>query len=471
VQAQCGGCHTVPPPDVLPRGAWRDSVARMMLMRDGRPEPMGPPGTAARMVVLTPEMQRVLRYYVENAPERLPKASPWPEPDASRFTRHGYMPPGDAPRLPAISHVRFVDVDRDGRVELLAADMRQGLIVAATWGAPKRELAIVDQLTNPSHVQVLDLDGDGINDMLVADLGSFHPANHTNGSVVWMRGAKGGKYAQLSLPNWPRVADVEAGDFNGDGRPDLAVAAFGWRTVGRLAVLENTTTDYAKPSFTEHVIDTRTGGIHTVPVDINGDGRLDIVALIAQQHETVVAFLNTGTGFDFTPQALYTAPHPNWGSAGIQVVDMDGDKDLDVLLTHGDTFDDHMVKPYHGIIWLENTGAYPFVVHRLADMPGVLRAQAGDLDGDGDQDVVAAAFLAAPISPEDAPGVPSLVWLEQTEKGVFARHTLERRPPRHATLDLGDVDGDGDLDILVGNFLIEAENVPWVEVWENKRRK
>jgi cytochrome c5 len=54
VRAQCGVCHAVPPPDVLPRSAWRESVARMMLIRDGLPEPVGPAGTAARMVPLSP---------------------------------------------------------------------------------------------------------------------------------------------------------------------------------------------------------------------------------------------------------------------------------------------------------------------------------------------------------------------------------------------------------------------------------
>jgi hypothetical protein len=145
---------------------------------------------------------------------------------------------------------------------------------------------------------------------------------------------------------------------------------------------------------------------------------------------------------------------------------MDGD--LDVLLTHGDTFDDQIVKPYHGIMWLENRGSYPFVPHPLADLPGAFRAQAGDLDGDGDLDIVACAFIAGGADVDES-DMPALVWLEQVKPGVFERRTLARRPPRHATLDLADYDGDGDLDILVGMFATSSTQIPWVEVWENTR--
>ncbi len=130
---------------------------------------------------------------------------------------------------------------------------------------------------------------------------------------------------------------------------------------------------------------------------------------------------------------IYAAPHPNWGSSGIQLVDLDKDGDLDVLLTHGDTFDDGIVKPYHGIQWLENTGGYPFVEHTLAQMPGVHRAQAADLDGDGDLDIVASALLAGG-SDVDEKTLPALVWLEQTKPGrLRAAHDRDGLPaPRHA---------------------------------------
>ena len=70
----------------------------------------------------------------------------------------------------------------------------------------------------------------------------------------------------------------------------------------------------------------------------------------------------------------------------------------------------------------------------------------------------------------------SIGWLEQTEPGVFARHTLETGKMSHVTLDLGDYDGDGDVDMLVGNMIgftfaktdtgIESDS--WAELWENR---
>ena len=86
--------------------------------------------------------------------------------------------------------------------------------------------------------------------------------------------------------------------------------------------------------------------------------------------------------------------------------------------------------------------------------PACTARQAADLDGDGDLDIVAAALLAGG-SDVDEKTLPALAWLEQTKPGVFARHTIEMGFPRHATLDLGDIDGDGDLDIVTGNFSIE----------------
>jgi hypothetical protein len=471
-RATCGGCHAFPPPEILPKAAWRDEFVRMMNFREGKLPPSVPASRYNRTVQLPPDMEQALAYFLGRAPDRLPPPAPWPSPDRSpvAFARTT-VSVADMPNNPAVAHVELVDVDGDKKLDVLGADMRQGLVFTGPPTKTGAVLTVVASIPHPSHVTVADVDRDGVNDLLIGDLGEFFPADHDKGAVIWLRGLGNGKYGATWLDGWPRVADVETADFNGDGRNYLAVAAFGWQKTGHVSILENRTSDPAQPSFINHTIDARAGSIHTIPADLNGDGKMDFVTLLAQHYETVLAYVNKGAGdFTFEQKVIYQAPHPNWGSSGIQLVDLDKDGDIDVLLTHGDTFDDGLVKPYHGIQWLENRGAYPFVEHTIAEMPGVHRAEAGDLDGDGDLDVVACALLAGGSDvAEDT--LPALVWLEQTTPGTFTRHTIEMGSPRHATLDLGDIDGDGDLDIAVGNFSLDKPMAGWVDVWRNDRKK
>lgn len=457
----CIGCHAFAQPDLLPRALWRGEVTRMYLIMTGQPPD-------AKVESLPPEFESIAQYYVARSPERLPRPAPWPPVSRElRFARRTAKL-GDAPAAPAIAHVRLVDLEGDERLELVATDMRAGTILTGRPYDTAPALRQIAATPHPAGIEPVDFDGDGVLDFLVGDLGTFLPGDHDRGAVVWLRGQKDGPYLPLSLDGWPRVSEVRAADYDGDGKLDLIVPAFGWRKTGHFTILKNDTTDYAQPSFLARRIDSRTGSIHALPADLDGDGHLDFVVLFAQEHETVVAFLNRGGGTGFDAQTLYTAPHPNWGSSGIALVDLDGDGDLDVLLTNGDTFDDEIVKPYHGISWLENRGEYPFEEHRLADMPGAFRAEAADLDGDGDLDVVACALLSA--AEKETADMPSVVWLEQTSKGRFERHTLELGSPRHATLDVGDFDGDGDVDFVVGNFSFAVEEeLGEVEIWESLR--
>ena len=260
-------------------------------------------------------------------------------------------------------------------------------------GGAHDRLFFLGRVPHPCHVEVVDLDKDGRLDLLVSDLGAPAPGDELRGSVQWLRAKADKTYAVVPLATaLPRVADAQAGDFDGDGDLDVVVAAFGWRKVGGILLLENRTTDWAKPSFVPRTLDERTGAIHVPVTDLDGDGRLDFVALLSQHHETVVAFLGDGKG-GFRQQTIDAAPHPAWGSSGIQLVDLDGDKDQDVLVSNGDMLDDYQLKPYHGIRWLENRGGFPFVAHDVAPMFGVIRAQAADLDGDKDMDIVAGSLV------------------------------------------------------------------------------
>ena len=465
---RCAGCHAFAEPETLPRTAWRSEVEKMALIIEGKGITAW--GERRPAVDLTEPYRKILAYYEARAPEQLASLERWPAPDdrPPKFIRRSIRFGRALTPEPAIANVRLVDLDDDGRLEALACDMRQGAVLLAAPYSPELGMVSIAAVPHPSHVATADLDADGSLDLLVADLGEFLPGDHEKGSAVWLRSVPEGGYTSFALSGFPRVADVEAADFDADGTLDLLVAAFGWSRTGEIALLLNRTENWRQPSFKRIRVDARPGAIHVVPTDLDRDGKMDFVALIAQEHETVVAFLGDGAG-GFRQRPLYSAPHPNWGSTGLQVVDLDRDRDLDILITNGDMFDDDILKPYHGIRWLEQKGGMRFEAHPLANLAGVHRATAADVDADGDLDIVAAAFTGVVDSAKAA--LPSLVWLQQVRPGRFEKHTIETGNATHATLDVGDIDGDGDIDIVTGTFLLLSTSDSWVDVWENQTKQ
>jgi hypothetical protein len=327
---------------------------------------------------------------------------------------------------------------------------------------------VLAEVSHPGHAEVLDLDKDGIPDVLVANLGSFRPTDSLKGSVVWLRGKGDGTFTPVTLlEGVGRVADVQAADFRGVGKLDLVVAAFGWNQTGEIHYLKNTTTDWNHPRFEARVIDTRHGAIHVPVADLDGDGKPDFVALISQEHEVVVAFLNEGGG-TFRKEVLYAAPHPGYGSSGIQLVDLDGDGDLDVLYTNGDTLDKpYLLKPYHGVQWLENKGGLRFEHHPIGALNGAHRAVAADVDGDGLPDVLATSFLPEEGFPQrKEKDLDAVVLFRQVSPGKFERHTLESVTCDHVTCAAGDVFHTGRADFVTGHF-VTAGDPPSVTLWRN----
>lgn len=460
----CSRCHRRPTEEVLPKSAWPKTIWMMSTFS----------GFGAN-VKWKVEPEAVVDWFVQRAPAKLdlPPVEVTRQPDPLRLIRHDVCI-ANWTDVAFVSNVLLADVVGGPRPELIVCDMKSGTIFMGKTERPGWSLEPVGKVSYPAHAEAVDLDHDGRVDLLIAALGSFTAMDHKLGSVEWLRQVEDGRFERITVAaDLGRVADVQAADLDRDGDTDLAVAEFGWRTTGHVILLENRAELGEPPKYVQFPIEGNHGASHLAITDLDGDGPLDILALYSQEHELVRCYLNREEGWtEF--RDLYRAPHPAWGHSGAQIHDMDQDGDTDILLTNGDTYDNSLLKPYHGIRWLENRGALDFAVHDLLTMYGAYRAEAADVDGDGDVDVVACALAEQDNvdAQADVTGFESLLWAEQVAPGQFVHHTLEVSRCHHPNLTLGDYDLDGDVDILVGNGQFDDTGVPpgssAVDLWENQ---
>lgn len=411
------------------------------------------------------EGRLALAYYERRAPEVLPNMR---NPiDVGAGTARGFRVQHFTPRglenerVPAVSHVAAVRLHKPDRWDLLVSEMRTSTAMVLTpWSPAQAQLRpLRNGLNYPAFTQLADLDGDGRPDLLTAALGSMNPTEQRLGSVLWSRQAEqpGFHAARPLAAELGRVAALQCADLDGDGDQDVVAAAFGLHQSGELVLLRNQSGADGKLRLQKSVLDPRDGYLGVEIWDVNGDQRLDIVTLLAQEHEEIVVYLQGANG-DFAPQIVHKAPHPGWGYSSMQAMDMDGDGDRDLLVTNGDTLDNDQLKPYHGVAWFEKQDGLTFVEHRIGALHGCERAVAADIDGDGDLDAVAVSFLPhLPLDVWQARNLDSVVWFER-DGSDWHRHVIERQRCIHAAVAANDFDGDGKVDIAVGNFVWMLED-------------
>ena len=416
------------------------------------------------------EFQDALHFYFTFGPETLPPLGPDPDPRESpvKFEKRVLGNPANAgPRdRPLLGHVQIADLDGDGRPDVLVCDTEKS---AVNWIHNRNGLWQEEQLAtvrNPGHTQVLAGKGKGRGgaDIVVGCLGTLGPSDDLVGSVVLLTNNGAMQFTPVTiLDHVSRVADVEPGDFDSDGDIDFVVAAYGFINQGEVGWLENksgTTYEY-------HLIVKKTGAIDVLPIDLNGDGRLDFVALFAQEHEEISAFINDGKG-GFQERVLFKAATPAFGSSGIQLVDLDRDGDVDILYTNGDNLDlpTLIPRPYHGVQWLENRGNLNFVWHDLHRCYGAYCAVAADLNNDGSLDIILTTLFNDWSDPERA----SLLWLENDGHQRFTPHSIAMQPTHLVSAAVGDLDGDGRPDIVTCSMYAfpPFDRMGRVTLWRNR---
>jgi hypothetical protein len=468
IVAFCSDCHTMPRAESFPRDAWYEKTRKgyEYYARSGRSDLEPPP------------VQQTIAYFRSRAPEQLV----FPEPEeadaglCATFTIDKLALDESTKSAPELSHLRWTRLGPEATPVLLACDMRHGYVASVDLRGRKPYVQVLARLNNPCHAEPCDIDGDRSIDLVVADQGGYLPYDHDRGRVVWLRQrAAPGAFEEIVIASGlGRVADVRPADVDSDGDTDLIVAEFGWYQTGRIVLLRNVAASGAGPRFEPEELDPRPGTIHVPVHDWNDDGSPDFVALVSQEYECVEAFLNDGAG-RFRLQTLWSGPDLTFGSSGIELADLDQDGDMDILYTNGDAWDNDYANPTHGVQWLENLGDLQFAYHRLTDLPGAYRALCGDVDLDGDPDIIAVAWLPRQLLPENLAAMPkaSILYLEQKSRGEFVRHVLERASPDYATLELADFDGDGDLDFAAGpgpHVVSAPQPSHWLAVWWNKRK-
>ena len=473
IKTKCAACHLLPEPGVLPKRAWPPMIMRMFEIDEQ--------GIMAGSL----DQQETINWYTDRAPVRLEVADETTgvadsKLDLRRSEIHRAEGGGV---VGAVSNVQAHRFGMDGRTRIVATDMANGLVMMADPDRLDEGFRTIAEVPHPARTSLTDLDQDGQPDLLAGDLGSFEPAQHENGQAIWLRGEGDGAFSRHVLGDgFGRIVDVEAADFDGDGDLDVVVGEFGSLEKGGLWLLENITSDWNRPEFVRRLLDGRGGPVHTALGDFDGDGALDIVALRAEHYEDLTVYFDRG-GADFERRVVFQAPHPSWGYSGLEVTDFDLDGDPDLLLTNGDGFDaGGLLQPFHGVQLLLNQGDGHFVPQPLMPFRGAHRAEAGDIDGDGDQDIAACAFH--PFLPDDKrveQKLDAVVWYEQVAPLSFERHAIEVFHVDCATLDLKDFDGDGDLDLVTGVFRVglsgtgwhpaqqAGERAPVVITWENLR--
>ncbi|MFN8343589.1 MAG: VCBS repeat-containing protein [Spirosomataceae bacterium] len=441
-QSYCGGCHQMPTPDLLDKKTWKESVLPKMAERLGVvPQGLGfyqdlsPDEIVAfaqanifpeTPVVTQEQWDKIVRYYVQNAPDRLPDSSQ-NYPIAGTLTR--FKPKQNVPSIePFVSLFKFDSTSkqffvgtRSGKLQIFDPQFRR-----------------VDSLKVNSAPSDLRRNADGSLDALL--MGLMDPNDRTTGTLTRFKKSGDGQQweSKILLSKLRRPVNQLFTDVDADGLEDAIVCEFG-HYIGQLSWFKQQN-DHTYQAFQLEGVP---GARSVLPYDFNRDGRLDFFVLMAQGDEQVAVYYNRGNG-KFEKQILLRFP-PVYGSSYADLADFNGDGFVDILYANGDNADYSMIfKPYHGLRIFLNDGKNHFQQQWFFPLHGASKALAADFDKDGDIDIASISYFPSKAQ-------EGFVYFENQGNLTFKPQTFANpKQDKWMLLEKADYDGDGDTDLLLG---------------------